>query len=156
MQSEEISQHWSWHCQWAQPTWHYRSPISARLSPPTVLLLSPANNFTLGGVSVPRTLIPVSQVVRCLLPPDLYLYSSSRQSSWLHFSTLRRSLHTSPASWNFSHSLLYSIPGQTRAPGQTHPPTCPVDVRPPLPVWSDQSRQWWSWMMKWRTLRTWR
>lgn len=141
-------------------------------------LLSPATNLTpgedcssdsLAAHSHPRNcpVLAVSPYIR--ESPGLCLGPSTSQSSWLFFSTFLDCLSTHHSVTVVLHpghlSLLYIITGQAQAPGedscpprqtQDLPSPCPVDGRPPPPVWSDQTRPWWSWMTRQRTRTTWR
>lgn len=70
MQFQEFDQLWSWHCQRAQPTQHYSSPISTRPSPSTALfslqpLILPQGRKTV--FQTPGLLTSISETVRCSL-----------------------------------------------------------------------------------------
>lgn len=176
MQFQEVGQRWSWHCQQAQPALHQNSPIPTRPSPSTALF-SPGTNLTpgedrssdaLAAHSRPRNCPVLAASFNIKAIPGLHLAPTTSQSSWLFFSTLYclSIRHSVTVVLHPGHlSLLYIITGQAQAPSEDSSPprqtqhlpsSCPVDGRPPPPVWSDRSRPWWSWMTRQRNQTTWR
>ena len=95
MHFQEVSQHWSWRCQRAQPALYYSSPISTRPSPRIALfslqplILPTGEDFssdTLAAQRHPRNcpVLATSPVIK----DSPGLCPRTNQSSWLIFGTL--------------------------------------------------------------------
>lgn len=165
MQFQELDQLWSWHCQRAQPTQHYSSPISTRPSPSTALfslqpLILPQGRKTV--FQTPGLLTSISETVRCSLreprPVPGFQYKPVLLADLRYLRSFIQPplCDSSLTSW----APFYITAGRAQAASegscpprriQDHPSSCQVDGRPPRPVWSGPTRPWWSWTMTQRT-----
>lgn len=97
MQFQEVSQHWSWHCQRAPPPLRYSGPISTRHSPSTALLslqplITPQGKAVLQNLNCSHYHLRDCPVLAAFpnirANAGLYLVPSISQSSWLFLGTL--------------------------------------------------------------------